>query len=131
MYALPPFLKKIKETDIADNLLLPNHHFILKNTLIGIEKLNLRQLHSLLVYTHSFTPTSQKYFMESFKTSSFDWKQIYLLLRLVTLDSYSRSFQHKILNDILYLYKKRFTFRKLTLPLYPFFKLSDETVLYV
>ena len=24
MYALPPFLKKINETDITDNLLLPN-----------------------------------------------------------------------------------------------------------
>ena len=35
MYALPPFLKKINETDITDNLLLPNHHVILKNTLIG------------------------------------------------------------------------------------------------
>ena len=39
--------KKIKE-DIADNLLLPNRYLV-KNTLIGIEKLNLRQLYSLLV----------------------------------------------------------------------------------
>ena len=40
--------KKIKEEDIADNLLLPNRYLV-KNTLIGIEKLNSRQLYSLLV----------------------------------------------------------------------------------
>ena len=102
------FLEKIrKETDNSDNLLLPNHHLIKKNTLIGIEKLNSRQLYSLLVYTHPFTPTSQKYLNELLKTDSFDWKQIYLLPRLVTLDSYSCSFQYKILNYVLCLNKKR------------------------
>ena len=95
----------IKEADIADNLLLPNHHLIKQNKLIGIERLNSRQLYSLLVYTHPFTPTSQKYFMKLFKTDSLDWKQIYLLPRLVTLYSYSRSFQYKILNNILFLNK--------------------------
>ena len=43
IYALPSFWKKIiKDTDIADNLLIPNHH-PMKKTLIGIEKLNSRQ----------------------------------------------------------------------------------------
>ena len=76
IYALPPLWKKV---DITDNLLLSNHRLIKKNTLIGIGKPNSRQLYSLLVYTHPFTPTSQKHFMEIFKTDSFDWKQIYLL----------------------------------------------------
>ena len=86
------------------------------------------QLYSLLVYIHPFTPTSQKYSNELLKTDSFDWRQIYLLPRLVTLDSYSRSFQYKILNNVLYLNKKLFTFRKSTSPLCPFCKLSDEIV---
>ena len=111
IYTLPPSWKKIiKETDNSDNLLLPNHHLIKKNTLIGIEKLNSRQLYSLLVYTHLFTPTSQNYLNELLKTDSFDWKQIYLLPRLVILDSYSRSFQCKTLNNVLCLNKKIFTF---------------------
>ena len=63
-------------------------------------------------YTHPFTPTSQKYLNELLKTDSLDWKQIYLLPRLVTLDSYSRSFQYKILNNVLYLSKKLFMFGK-------------------
>ena len=89
----------------------------LKKTLIGIEKLNARQWYSLLVYTHPYTPTSQKYFNELLKTDGLDWKQTYLLPRLVTLDSYSRSFQYKILNNVLYLNEKLFTFRKSTSPL--------------
>ena len=88
-----------------------------KNTLISIEKLDSRQLYSLLVYTHPFTPTPQKYLNELFKTDSFDWKHIYLPQRLVTPDSDSRSFQYKIQNNVLYLNKKLFTFRKPTSPL--------------
>ena len=132
IHTLPPSWKKIiKETDNADNLLLPNLHLIKKNTLIGIEKLNPRQLYSLLVYTHPFTPTSQKYLNELLKTDSCAWKQIYLLPRLVTLDSYSCSVQYKILNNVLYSNKKLFTFRKSTSLLCPFCKLSDETVLHL
>ena len=41
-----------------------------KNILIGIDKLNSRQLYSLLAYTHLFTPTSQKYLNELLKTDS-------------------------------------------------------------
>ena len=80
------FGKKIKETDDAENPILPNH-------LIGNEKLNSRQLYSLLVYTHPCTSPSQKYFSELLKTDS--WA------RLVTLDSYSCSLQCKILNNVL------------------------------
>ena len=68
-------------------------------------------------------------FYRIIKTDSFDWKQIYLLPRLVTLDIYSRSFQYKILDNILYLNKKLSTFRKLISPLFSFCKFSDETVL--
>ena len=88
-------------------------------------------MYSLLVYTHPFTPTSQKYLNELLKTDSLDWKQIYLLPRLVTLDSSSCSFQCKILNNVLYLNKNLFTFWKSTSPLCPFCKLSNETVLHL
>ena len=100
-----------------------------ESVLIGIEKLYSRQLYSLLVYTHPFTPASQKYFNELLKTNSFDWKEIYLIPCLVTLDSYSCSFQYKILNSVLYLYT--FYVFSTSSPLYPFCKLSDETVLHL
>ena len=50
---------------------------------------------------------------------------------MVTLDNYYRSFQYKILNNVLHLNKKLFTFRKSTSPLCPFCKFSDETVLHL
>ena len=132
IYAIPSLWKKIiKGTDNAGNLLLPNHHLIKKKTFIGIEKLNPRQLYPLLVYTYPYTPTSQKYFNELFKTDSLDWKQIYLLPRLITLDSYSHSLQYKIPNNVIYLNKKLFTFWKSTSPLCLFCKLSDETVVHL
>ena len=127
IYAIPPFWKKI----IIKQSITPKSPSYWKNTLLGIEKLNPRQLYSLLVYTHPYTPTSQKYFNELLKTDSLDWKQIYLLPRLVTLGSYCRSFQYKILNNVFYLNKKFFTFWKSTWPLCPFCKLSDKTVLHL
>ena len=81
--------------------------------------------------THPFIPTSQTFLNELLKTDSLDWEQIYVLPRLLTLDSYSRSFQYKILNNVLYLNKKLFKFRKSTSPLCSFCKLSDETVLHL
>ena len=104
---------------------------ISKDTLIGTEELNSRQLYSLLVYNHPFASISQKYFNELFNIDNFDWKQIYLLPRLVTFGSYSRSFQYKILNNVLYLNKKYFAFSKLTSPVCPFCKRFDETVLHL
>ena len=68
IYALHPFWKK-------NNLLLIIYYsqitILLKNTLTGIEKLNSRQLYSLFVYTHPYSPTSQKCFKELLKTDSF------------------------------------------------------------
>ena len=43
-----------------------------KNKLVCIEKLNSRELYSLLVYTHPYTPTSQKYFNELLKIDSLE-----------------------------------------------------------
>ena len=103
---------------------------LLKKTFIGIEKLNSRQLYSLLVNTHPFSPTSQKYFKELFKTDSLDYN-IYPVPHLVTLDSYSHFFQYKILNNVLYFKKCLFTFRKLTSPFCHFCKLPDEAVLHL
>ena len=74
-------------------------------------------------------PTCKKYFNELLKTDSLDWNHIYLTSSLVNLETYSRSFQYKILNNVFYLNKNFSTIRKSTLPLCPFCKLSDETVL--
>ena len=53
-------------------------------------------------------PTSQYYFEIKFLDVEFDWKYIYTLSRKITTDPYSRYFQYKILNNVLYLNDKLF-----------------------
>ena len=46
-----------------------------------------------------------------------EWEQVYMLPRIVTIESSLRSFQHKILNDILYLNERLFKFNIVDSPL--------------
>ena len=57
----------------------------------------------------------------------FDWKSIYLLLRMVTVDTKLRVFQYKIWNNIRFVKEMLFKFRKVESPLCSFCKAEDET----
>ena len=46
--------------------------------------------------------TSQLYYEKCFKNIDFDWKSVYLLSRMVTVDTKLKVFQYKILNNILF-----------------------------
>ena len=54
-----------------------------------------------MVFLNPKIPTSQNYYNIKFNDHNLDWKSIYLLPRKVTLDSHTRIFQYKILNNIL------------------------------
>ena len=75
-------------------------------------------------------PTSQVYFENIFKNFNFDWNKIYILPRLVTLDSVLRSFQYKVLHNVLYLNQKLFLFRTVSSPLCSFCNREEETILH-
>ena len=45
------------------------------------------------------------YFEAFFESSAIDWKGIYQLLRTTTINTEHRSFQYKMLNNVLYLNK--------------------------
>ena len=47
-----------------------------------------------------------------------DWISIYILPRLITYNTYKKSFQYKILNNILFLNKNLHTFDTKTSPLF-------------
>ena len=72
-------------------------------------------------------PTSQIYFENVFQKYDFQWNIIYLLPRLVTIDSVMRAFQYKILHNVLFLNKQLFLFNKVTSPLCPICNKEDET----
>ena len=54
------------------------------------------------------TPTSQQYFKTLFPRLNLDWKLMYLLPQILPKNTSLRSFQYKILNNVLYLNHKLF-----------------------
>ena len=65
----------------------------------------------MILNTKSIT-TSQNYFENLLSHMIFDWNFMYLLPTLVAQDSCLRALRYKILNNVLYLNKKLFQFRK-------------------
>ena len=116
-----------KNNSSSRNFLLLNHHLGKKN-LISLDRLHCRELYSILVYISLRRPTSQIYFGNLFQEQDLNWKEIYLIMQKVWLDSYVRSFQYKVLNNVRYLNKKRFIFGKSSSPLCLFCKNDDETI---
>ena len=55
-------------------------------------------------------PTGQSYHEKNFDGYDFNWKLIYRILRIATLETKIRIFQYKLLNNVLYLNKKLFQF---------------------
>ena len=50
--------------------------------------------------------TSVTYFETKFNANNLDWTKMFILPRLTTYNTYLRSFQYKILHNILFLNKK-------------------------
>ena len=67
-------------------------------------------MHNKLLKKIQTQPTSIKYWEEKFGSllDKIDWKEIYLLPRSSTIESYTRAFQYNIINNALFLNKKLF-----------------------
>ena len=92
-----------------------NHHLIKCNILLSLEKLSSKELYLIQLTRDLCKPTSQIYFEKYFKDcvldwNVLDWKYIYILPRIVTFDPYTRYFQYEVLNNVLYLNEKLFSF---------------------
>ena len=83
-----------------------------------------RELYQIQISEKYEKPTSQLYYERYFNKFDFDWKLIYLLPRMVTVDTKLRVFQYKILNNILFMNKMLFKFRKVESPLCYFCKVE-------
>ena len=120
--AIPEKWKKcIKETSKNTSLLVvKDHHLLRGSRIIILEKLNSKELYSLLISAIEHQPTSQKYFDNLFPNIELPWKEIYLTACKATANSYLRCFNYKIINNVLYLNKKLFQFGKTQSPLCSF-----------
>ena len=130
-----PLIWKQKKNDSGKNIEkndVVQDHYLIKNTrVIVLDKITVREIYSVLLLSSGNTPTSQKYFGKVFPNENFDWKKIYILPRVVTINSFQRNFQYKILHNILYLNKMLFTFGKIKTPLCSFCHSYDETIKHI
>lgn len=134
IYALPESWKKsIKLSKNSNNILLCNdHHITRKARMITVDKLTAKEIYINLISMTNCKPSSQIYFDNLFqKNVSACWDQIYILPRKVTVYSYMRYFQYKIINNILFLNKKLHIFGISETPLCSFCDTSDETTCHI
>ena len=70
--------------------------------------------------------TLQSYYEKLLETTNLNWKEIYILPRQVSIDINLRMFQYKLLNNILFLNKILFKYKKVILLL-----LFDSSILVI
>ena len=72
-------------------------------------------------------PTCQSCHEKNFNDFDFNWKLIYMIPHIATLEMKIRIFQYKLLNNVLYLNKNLFQFSIISGSKCSFCKLYDET----
>ena len=112
-------------------LLYLNHHLTKNNQIYSIEKLNANELYSLSISLRNTVPTSEKYSENIFACLSFTWKDVYLLPRIVTINTRLRVFHYKVLNNALYLNEHLYIFKLSDTKLCSFCNQEDETVIHL
>ena len=105
---IPPRWKKITfdYSDINENDLCQNHHVIKGARILPLDKLSSKEIYSILISNIVNKPTLNIHFEKLFQNTTLDWNKIYLSPLLATIDTTLRSFQYKILNNVLFLNKK-------------------------
>ena len=132
-HAVPPRWKKtiFDYSDINEKDLWQNHQVIKGTRILPFDKLSSEEINLILISNIVNKPTSNIYFEKLFENTTLDWKKTYLLPRLATIDTTLRSFQYKILNNVLFLNKKLYTFGITNNALYSFCNTLEETPIHI
>ena len=113
-----------------ENLLIQNQHLIKKKQILCLTKLNSNELNKIQI-TIKYKKPTQLYFEKIFKNFNLDWKTIYLLLRIATVDTTIRIFQYKLLNNVLLLNKMLYRFEISQDSLCSICSLEEETPMHI
>ena len=92
------------------NLIIDNHQLVKSSRVITLDKLVSTGIYSVLISKAQNKPSSDVYFENLYNDYNIDWTAIYMPPHLVTYNTYMRSFQYKILNNVLFLNKNLHTF---------------------
>ena len=120
----------IANLENIENLVFEGHHLIKNHQIYCLNKVSGKKIYSIIIESTDSKPSSQMYHKIIFQNSNLDWKNIYMLPRIVTKDSRLQVFQYKLLNNVLYLNKMLFRFGKIDSLLCSFCKMIEETPLY-
>ena len=115
----------------AKNLIIHDHHFIKGSRILILEKLTSKELYQILILSRTNKVKSVTYFETNFNANNLDWTNIFILPRLATYNTYSCSFQDKILHNILFLNKKLYLFEIIKSPLCSYRNTYDETPIHL
>ena len=85
-------------------------------------------IYNALVQKKFVPPTSRNKFSQRFDIGKEDWPKIYFLAGKCNIDSKTRVFQYKILNNASYLNKRLFQSKLVESPLCSMCGVEDETV---
>ena len=111
----------------AINLIIHDHHLVKDPIFISLDKSKSTEIYSILISRGLNKPSSNIYFENLFRDYNNDGTAIYTLPHLITNNTFMRSFQYKILNNVLFLNKILHTFGIKPSPLCCFCNLYDET----
>ena len=114
----------IKEThESTTNLIIHDHHVIKGYRMLTLDKLSSIEIYAILISKFQNKPSSNFYFENLFNNNDIDGATIYMLPYLAPYNTYMRSFQYKLLNNLLFLNKSS--------PLCSLCNLCDKTPLYI
>ena len=102
---------------------------LLCTRMVPVDKLTSKTLSDMRLRIAGHIPTAQTTLQTKFpNVGADDWKSIYLSYRKATKNAYARSFQYKVLNNVLYLNKRLALFGLASTSNCSFCGRSDETI---
>jgi hypothetical protein len=103
-------------------------HMITNAKIYPLEKLTSKELYNIHLKVKFSLPTSQNSIQNLLQTDLLPWKKVYNLARDISIDSFSRIFQYKVLNNILFLNNSLFKMGICDSPLCSYCQKDNETV---
>ena len=114
-----------------NELSISNAHLLGTNEESRMINITSKTAYKRLVTSLIKPPTAQKSLASLLGLTDIDWSNVYMLPRQVTIESSLRSFQYKILNNVLYLNEKLFKFKIIESPLCSLCKKENESVIHL
>ena len=104
------------------------HTLYLNGKSFSLDPINSKKLYwELVEMTQVYSSARHKY-TTLFHNPDLDWETITLIPHVVTIDTYTRIFQYKILNRILFTNKSLYKMKIVSSPLCTFCNTSDESL---